>query len=343
MCISTIYDDINNNKKRWFISSFSIKNVVSNINNLNTMFYLNRLFLMAFLLGTTLITYGQTLNIASYNLRYDNKDDAAKGNAWTERAPIIANLVAFHGFDIFGTQEGLYHQLQDLKNGLRDYEYVGVGRDDGKQAGEHSAIFYNTTKFDLVEHGDFWLSQDISKPNKGWDAVLPRICTWAKLRIKENGKELYFFNIHFDHVGTKARSESAKLILEKIKDMAANHTAILTGDFNVDQNSDSYKVLNTSGILRDAYELSPIKYANTGTFNNFNPNTKTESRIDHIFLTNDFQVTRYGVLTDTYRSPNNVEAYQSGNFPKEVSLKDYTARLPSDHFPVLISIIMPNN
>lgn len=296
------------------------------------------IFLTLFLMSVVIVTFGQTLNVATYNLRYDNKSDAEQGNAWQQRFPIISSLVLFHGFDVFGTQEGLHHQLQDLKSELTDYDYVGVGRDDGKEAGEHSAIFYNVKKFDLVEQGNFWLSEDTSKPNKGWDAVLPRICTWAKLKLKENGKELYFFNIHFDHVGTKARSESAKLILRKIKEMAANHTSILTGDFNVDQHSESYNVLNNSKILKDAYERAPIKYATTGTFNNFNPNTKTDSRIDHIFLTEDFTVTRYGVLTDTYRSPNNSEAYQSGNFPKEVSLKDYTARLPSDHFPVLITI-----
>lgn len=308
------------------------------------MHYFKKFSLVVFVLVSTVsFSFAQTLNVASYNIRYDNKDDASKGNGWLQRAPVIASLIRFHEFDVFGTQEGLYHQLQDLKSALPGYDYVGVGRDDGKQAGEHSAIFYSHAKFDLLDHGDFWLSEDTKSPNKGWDAVLPRICTWAKLRIKESGKELYFFNVHFDHVGTKARSESAKLILKKVKEMAANQTAILTGDFNVDQDNDSYKLLNESKTLRDAFEMSPIQYATTGTFNNFNPNTKTDSRIDHIFLTGDFTVTRYGVLTDTYRSVNDTEAYQSGNFPKEVSLKDYTARLPSDHFPVMISIQLSND
>lgn len=288
--------------------------------------------------------FGQSFNVATYNIRNDNnKEDAARGDGWKQRCPIIADLIRFHEFDIFGTQEGLHHQLEDLKSSLPNYNYTGVGRDDGKEAGEYSAIFYNTEKFDLLDHGDFWLSTQTDHPNKGWDAVLPRICSWAKLQVKANGKTLYFFNVHFDHVGTTARKESAKLILSKVKELAGNHTAILTGDFNVDQHSDSYLVLEQSPILQDAFAAAPFKYATNGTFNNFNPNSKTDSRIDHIFLTTDFKIHKYGILTDTYRSAlqNPEEAYQSGNFPKEVRLKDHRARVPSDHFPVMISLDMP--
>lgn len=300
------------------------------------------LLILGFLLT---VSQAQDLTIASYNIRNDNnKEDAARGDGWKQRFPIIADLVRFHNFDIFGTQEGLHHQLEDLKNKLPNYSYTGSGRDDGKEAGEYSAIFYNTTKFELVDHGDFWLSEQTDHPNKGWDAVLPRICSWAKLKLKENGKTLYFFNVHFDHVGTTARQESAKLILKRVKELAHNETAILTGDFNVDQHSDSYLLLKNSHILQDAYDASLFKYATNGTFNNFNPNSKTDSRIDHIFLTKDFTVERYGVLTDSYRSPlkDKEEAYKSGNFPQEVSLKDFRARLPSDHFPVMVNITLPH-
>lgn len=300
------------------------------------------LFIGLSLLSSSL--FAQHIQVASYNIRNDNnKEDAARGDGWKQRYPIISDMIRFHGFDIFGTQEGLHHQLEDLKNSLPNYAYTGIGRDDGKQAGEYSAIFYDTEKFDLLDHGDFWLSTQTDHPNKGWDAVLPRICSWAKLQLKENGKTLYFFNIHFDHVGTIARKESAKLILNKVKELAGNHTAILTGDFNVDQHSDSYQVLQQSNILQDAFEIAPFKYAANGTFNNFNPNSKTDSRIDHIFLTADFKVQKYGILTDTYRSSlqHPEEAYQAGNFPKEVRLKDYRARVPSDHFPVMVSLEMP--
>jgi len=320
--------------------------LLNNFSTFKTMNYtFKKTILLALLLfGMIQFGFSQTFNIATYNLRNDNnKEDAARGDGWQQRYPVITSLIRFHGFDIFGTQEGLHHQLEDIKTLLPHYDYTGSGRDDGKQAGEYSAIFYDTEKFKLVDHGDFWLSEDTEKPNKGWDAVLPRICSWAKLEVKENGKSLYFFNVHFDHVGTTARQESAKLILKKVKELAGNHTAILTGDFNVDQHSDSYLVLKNSHILQDSYDIAPFKYATNGTFNGFNPNSKTDSRIDHIFLTDDFAVSKYGVLTDTYRSPlkDKEEAYKSGNFPKEVSLKDYRARVPSDHFPVMITLTMP--
>lgn len=284
------------------------------------------------------LSYAQTLNVGTYNLRNDNnKEDKERGDGWQQRLPYVAGLIRFHGFDVFGTQEGLHHQLEDIKGLLPDFDYTGKGRDDGKQAGEYSAIFYNTKKFKLLDHGDFWLSQDTEKPNKGWDAVLPRICSWAKLKVLSSGRELYFFNVHFDHVGKLARSESAKLILKKVKELSNNQTAILTGDFNVDQNNDSYLVLQNSHILRDAYEAAEFKYAPNGTFNSFNPNSKTDSRIDHVFLTADISVQKYGVLTDTYRSAPTLpqEGHQSANFPKEVKLKDFRARVPSDHFPVM--------
>src|SRR5690606_12877163 len=303
-----------------------------------------RPIIISFLLFIVAGASAQELNLATFNVRNDNNSsDSIQGDGWKVRYPVIAQLIRFHGFDVFGTQEALFHQLEDLKENLPGYAYVGKGRDDGKQAGEYSAIFYDTTKFRPLEHGDFWLSEQTDFPNKGWDAALPRICSWVKLELLENGKTLYFFNVHFDHVGVVARSESAKLIIQKVKDLAGGHTAVLTGDFNVDQHSPSYSVLTGTTVLQDAFNVAEVKYATNGTFNNFNPNSKTDSRIDHIFVTPDFQVIKYGVLTDTYRSrlENTDEAYTSGNFPKEVSLKDYRARTPSDHFPVMVKVVMP--
>lgn len=282
----------------------------------------------------------ESMVVASYNLRYANAGDSANGNGWGQRYPYIAQLIRFHGFDIFGTQEGLYTQLQDLKKAMPGYDYIGIGRDDGKQAGEHSAIFYRTEKFEVVDHGNFWLSTITDRPNKGWDAVLPRICTWGKFRDKETGFTFLFFNLHMDHVGVKARAESAKLILKKIKEFPEKLPAILTGDFNVDQHSESYLLLDNSGIMRDAYQIADFRYAPNGTFNGFHPDRKTESRIDHLFLTKEFDVKKYGILTDTYRSETKESAQkeQNGNFPKEVSMQKYDARTPSDHFPVMIVV-----
>ena len=262
-----------------------------------------------FVLCSVFALQAESMVVATYNLRNANAGDSTNGNGWGQRYPYIAQLVQFHGFDIFGTQEGKYHQLQDLKNAMPGYDYIGVGRDDGKQAGEYSAIFYRTGKFEVLDHGDFWLSTITDRPNKGWDAVLPRICTWGKFRDKQTGFTFLFFNLHMDHIGVQARAESAKLILKKLKEFPEKLPAILTGDFNVDQH------------------------------NAFHADRKTDSRIDHLFLTKEFDVKKYGVLTDTYRSEaKDAKNEQNANFPKEVSMQKHVARVPSDHFPVMIVV-----
>lgn len=284
----------------------------------------------------------QTLRAASYNLRYDNPNDSL--NNWKYRRNTVAKLIQFHDFDIFGSQEGLRHMLDQLSNRLPDYSYIGVGRDDGKQKGEHSAIFYKTKMFQLLDKGDFWLSEDPSKPNVGWDAVLPRIVSWGKFKEKETGLVFFFFNVHFDHVGIIARKESSKLILRKIKDIAKNKPTLLTGDFNVDQNSASFKVLNGSELLTDAYDLADLKYGPEGSFNGFKINTRSESRIDHVFVTDDFKVLKHGILTDTYHTDMKKlkKEKNSGAHPKEILLYENQARLTSDHYPVLTVLKIRN-
>ena len=262
-----------------------------------------------------------TFTVGTYNLRNANGEDSVNGDGWGQRVPYLAKLVLFHGFDIFGTQEGLFHQLQDMKILLPGYDYIGIGRDDGKQKGEYSAIFYRKDKFKLLDQGNFWLSDDQTKPNLGWDAVCIRICTWGKFQEISTGKVFVMFNLHMDHRGTVAREESSKLILKKIQEMPPATPVILTGDFNVSQFSPSYHLLNTSGVLRDSYDKSPLTYDPAGTFNGFHPEKSASSeRIDHIFLTKQFAVLKYGILTDTYR------IYDG---------KSGVAHCPSDHFPVM--------
>lgn len=301
---------------------------------------MKRLFFTLTMMLFALNISATTFTIATYNIRNANKGDSLAGNGWGQRYPYIAQLIQFHGFDIFGTQEGKYPQLEDLKNAMPGYDYIGIGRDDGKKAGEFSAIFYRTDKFEVLEQGNFWLSTETTYPNKGWDAALPRICTWGKFKEKKSGFIFLYFNLHMDHIGVQARSESAKLILRKIKEQPSHIPVVLSGDFNVDQNNESYKLLNSSGVMKDAYDSALLKYAPNGTFNAFYPDRKTEQRIDHIFLSDDFEVLKYGVLTDSYRSPKkeSQESEQNANFPKETRMKKYDARMPSDHFPVMIVV-----
>ncbi len=297
----------------------------------------NYLLLLLVLLFTGSLN-AQTLKVATFNIRYDSEGDAKQGDGWQQRQIPLTQLVRFHDFDIFGAQEVLNNQLEDMLRLLPGYTYTGVGRDDGAKKGEYAPIFYKKDKFIVLKTGTFWLSEDTSKPNKGWDAVLPRICTWGLFQDKQSKKKFMFFNTHFDHVGVKARQESARLIMAKIREIGADKIpAILTGDFNVDQNSDSYAVINNSGLLKDAFGLAQLRYAATGTFNSFKANSVTNSRIDHIFLTKTFKVSRYGILTDTYRAlENSTEAFNPANAPGEIKLQNSPARTPSDHYPVMI-------
>jgi len=263
---------------------------------------------------TDSLAWAQELNVASYNIRYKNNGDT--GNLWDDRKQALTDLVRFHEFDIFGTQEGLLEQLQDIQKQLPGFRYIGVGRDDGAQKGEHAAIFYRTARFALLQHGTFWLSPtDTESPNRGWDAALPRICTWAVFRDRENEKEFIFMNTHFDHMGVQARRESAKLILEKAMEFAKGFPIILTGDFNVDEKNEAYFTLSKSGVVEDARDRAVLVYEPNSSFNGWGKSIRPKGRIDHIFITKVFRPLKYGVLTDTYRG-----------------------KFPSDHFPVMAKL-----
>lgn len=254
--------------------------------------------------------FAQEINVASFNIRL--KTDGDVGNLWQDRKEAVCNLISYHEFDIFGIQEGFSDQVKDMQQLLPDFDYVGVGRDDGAEKGEHSAIFYNKTRFDVIKSGTFWLSAtDTEKPNKGWDAALPRICTWGIFKDKESNKSFILMNTHFDHVGVQARKESAKLILSKATEFATELPLILTGDFNVDETNEAYFTLANSGVVEDALTKSKIVYTPNSTFNNWGKSIKPSGRIDHIFITPHFNVEKYGILTDTY-----------------------IGKYPSDHFPV---------
>ena len=270
-----------------------------------------RLLVLLSLLFAFGFTSAQTYTVATFNIRYENEDDT--GNLWKNRAPVVAALIRFHDFDVFGTQEGFDNQLEDITSALPQYSRSGVGRDDGKKAGEFSAVFYKTSKFKLLDRGDFWLSETPDKPSLGWDATCcNRICSWVHLQDKKTGKKFYFFNAHFDHQGVKARVESSKLVLKKIQSIAGKAPVIFTGDLNGDHNSEWYRALANSGVLSDTYKMAEYPYLNNGSFNSFKGTNGRMGVIDHIFVNTAFKASKWGVLTDTYHS-----------------------KFPSDHFPVM--------
>lgn len=276
-------------------------------------------------------------NVATYNLRQLNHSDSIHGDGWGRRLPVLASLIQFHDFDIFGTQEGFEVQLDSLSAHLPGYARIGRARDDGQHEGEHSAIFYRTDLFTPIDNGDFWLSETPDRPGLGWDAACTRICSWGHFRHNPSAKEFLFFNLHMDHVGVKARAESVMLIKDRIARISEGKPlpVIITGDFNVDQTSGAYHVMTDSAGMNDAFEVALMRYAPNGTFNAWRTDGFTVSRIDHIFVSPGVEVTKYGVLTDTYRTCDADTANcQTSDFPAEVSLRGWRARTPSDHFPV---------
>ena len=260
----------------------------------------------------------EPVNVMTFNVRYDNPDDSL--NSWAYRKDRVANAIRFYDADIVGTQEVLHNQMEDLRQRLPGYESIGVGREDGKEAGEYSALWYRADRFTAKESGWFWLSETPEVAgSKGWDGACERIATWAKLQDKLTGKELFVMNTHLDHVGVAARREGVKLVLDKIQELGGNLPVILTGDFNAEPESDVIKQVTDTADpehLTDARTVADLVYGPNWTFHDFGsiPYEHRE-RIDYIFVKNGLEVLKYGILAET-----------EGN-----------AHL-SDHAPVLVSV-----
>lgn len=256
--------------------------------------------------------FAQSIKVASYNIRMNTQSDGE--NAWDKRKDRVNELIKYHDFDIMGTQEGFKGQLDDIGK-LKEYAYSGSGRDDGKSAGEHSAIFYKKDRFKLLKSGDFWFSETPDKPGKGWDArCCNRICSWIKLKDNVTKKEFFVFNSHFDHEGVEARRNSGILLIAKIKEIAGKLPVISMGDFN--STPETEQVIYMSKELNDAFSASELNpYGPVGTFNAFKYDAPLKDRIDYIFTSENFKVLKYGVLTDSYHQ-----------------------KFPSDHLPVVVDL-----
>jgi endonuclease/exonuclease/phosphatase family metal-dependent hydrolase len=268
----------------------------------------------------------QELTVGSYNIRYKNDTDSINGNGWHRRCKPMCDQILWERPDIFGTQEVLHDQLLDLEKGLGIYRWIGVGRDDGKEEGEYAAIFYNPSRVELVESGNFWLNETPDRPALGWDAACIRICTWGHFRDLQTKKEFYFLNLHMDHVGKIARREAAKLVMERITKMtdSGKKLAVLTGDFNVPQTNELYTLFTESGVLKDCYTNAQQRFAEIGTYNGFDYHFHTTERIDHIFVTPATTVDAYAILSD-------------GRWQKDMN-GVMSRRNISDHYPVFARI-----
>jgi len=247
----------------------------------------------------------------SYNIRYDNTWDL--NNSWSIRKNKLSEILIQFAPSIIGIQEGLLNQVQYLDSCLIDYDYVGVGRDDGKEQGEFCVIFFDTTRFTVLNHSTFWLSETPDTISVGWDAALERICTYAQFQDKYTAEKFWVFNTHFDHIGVIARERSSELILDRINMVNSQSLPVIVmGDFNSLPNSTPINKIKTE--MSDALQISLEKLQGPmGTFNGFNLDQPIEKRIDYIF-TKNIKVLSYMHINDRLNNNRHI----------------------SDHLPVMI-------
>lgn len=268
-----------------------------------------------------LSSFAQTpMHVMTFNIRLNTSSDSL--NAWPYRKDKVASQILFHKVDLLGVQEALYDQMMDLQQRLPQYKYAGGGRDDGKTKGEYAAIFYDTTKLQLISNDLFWLSETTTVAgSKGWDAAITRIVTWAKFKDKQSKKIFFAFNTHFDHMGKIARRESAKLVLQKVKEIAGSTPAVITGDFNAEPTDEPILVIvdkNNPLHLTDSKELSQTAhYGPTGTFNGFQNKERNDQPIDYIFLKGNWKVVTHATISQTWGG-----------------------RFASDHFAVIAELLL---
>lgn len=265
--------------------------------------------LIPFLLLVNTKIHSQVTKIMSFNIRYDNPNDGK--NTWELRKKEVASFIEKNHPDFLGIQEGMQHQVAYIYQNTTDYSFIGLGRDGGTK-GELSPLFYDNTKFRLLKQQTFWLSKTPHLISKGWDAALNRICTYGVFQDKVTERKITIFNTHFDHLGVKAKEQSAVLILQKIKEHTTkDDTVLLLGDFN--STPDSQPILTLKTGLNDGLELAKNHfYGQKKTFNGFD---KLQKRIDYIFVKNA-TVKTYQHLID----------------------KRTNGLWLSDHLPVLIAI-----
>lgn len=276
-------------------------------------------FLFVLLLLFAAVQAQQPLHVMTFNIRLNTPSDSH--NAWPYRKDKVASQILFHGTHLLGVQEALHDQMVDLQQRLPRHKYLGVGRDDGRQAGEYSAIFYDTSRLQPLQSGTFWLSQTPEVPgSKSWDAAITRIVTWARFRDRVNNKEFFAFNTHFDHIGKEARRESARLLLNRIHQMAGTLPVVLTGDFNAKPTDEPIQVLTDATALiqvKDAKALSrQPHYGPTGTFTGFGARERDDDPIDYIFIRNGVEVLQHATLSQSWQG-----------------------RFASDHFPVFATVV----
>jgi endonuclease/exonuclease/phosphatase family metal-dependent hydrolase len=255
-----------------------------------------------------------TLTVMTYNLRFASTNPP---NAWPERRPLMRELIEQIAPDVFGTQEGLYGQLEDLATDLPQFGWVGLGRDGGSR-GEFMAVFYRKTRLEPLAFDHFWLSDTPeAMGSKTWGPKLARMVTWVKFRDRQTKGEFIFVNTHFDHQVQEAREKSAELVRKRVAAFDPKLPVLLAGDFNAAAGKNkAYAILTDDKFYTDTW-TSARERVNDGiaTFNGFKGIQKGGPRIDWILSRGEVAVDRIEIVTFS----------RDGQFP-------------SDHCPVVAKV-----
>jgi len=253
------------------------------------------------------------LRIATFNIRYAGGDQGER--SWKNRRDLVTATIQKINPDVIGLQEALSNQLTFLEKKFPGYQWVGVGREDGKKAGEFSPIFFRKEAFELVNQGTFWLSDTPGIVGSiTWDNACERICTWAELKRKSDQKMITILNTHWDHRGQQSREKSAELIRDRYKEKPG---LILMGDFNATEINPALKKLQRAGFTNAFLSLHQANQ-NRGTFHPWNGKAKPMRTIDHIFYQGNFSVKKAWI-----------ERHHEGS------------KWPSDHFPIVAILETP--
>jgi endonuclease/exonuclease/phosphatase family metal-dependent hydrolase len=234
----------------------------------------------------------EELKVMTWNIRLDTKDDGV--NQWQFRKQGVCDEIMKQSPHVLGVQEAMNNQMVDLRNCLKGYKSLGVARDDGRKAGEFSALFYKKSELKAVRSGTFWLSETPGTAgSRGWDAACNRVVTWAEFKDKDSGKHFMVFNTHFDHMGDTARVQSAMLINRKIAELANRLPVSVTGDFNVTSKHRAYRILTypeNEYVLTDSRLKARVKSGPDVTWVSFDTAYTATDIIDFIFVSPEMEV-----------------------------------------------------
>ncbi len=266
---------------------------------------------MAFLCALILTCQAQDrasrkqLKVISFNLRTATADKGTP-NHWDNRKDAAAALIMKENPTVFGVQEAILSQVNDMKERLPEYEFIGVGRNDGGVKDEMMGIFWKKADVELLDWGTFWLSETPSEVSKGWDSKFYRSATWAVMKHRPSGKRFFFLNTHLDHIAKVAREESIKLICAKLEELnPKGYPAFVTADFNSDTSDMIFEPLKA--VMNNAREFAP-ETDDLPTFNRWG--SGSPRTLDYIFVSKSWKLLRYRTIQDEYGVP-----YVSDHYP----------------------------